>query len=43
MFTIDEDGNNILKLIDWATWTDNNNSNKTNTSMYFNNPQLWDP
>ena len=38
-----KDGNNILKLIDWATWTDKINSNKPNTAMYFNNPLLCDP
>ena len=43
MFTMEEDGNIKLKLIDWATWIDIVNINQPNTPMYFNNPKYRDP
>ena len=44
IFLKDKDKNNILKLIDWATWTNKINSKQPNTSIYFNNPKRkWDP
>ena len=38
IFLKDKDKNNILKLIDWATWTNKINSKQPNTYIYFNNP-----
>ena len=40
---VDENGNTLLKLIDWPTITDKINPNIPNTANYYNNPWIRDP